>query len=52
MASNLIGWKMQNGSAFNALDALLGDPLASTAFNGSQPVETQAYVSAARSTRN
>ncbi|MEA2197211.1 MAG: mucin9, partial [Solirubrobacteraceae bacterium] len=43
MAFNTIGWKMQN-ALFNALDALIGDPLISAAFNGSQPAETQAYV--------
>jgi Lipase len=43
VAFNSIGWKSQN-ILFNALDALMGDPLISSAFNGEQAAEVQAYV--------
>ena len=43
IAFNSLGWKAQN-ILFNAIDALLGDPLISSAFNGEQPAEVQAYV--------
>jgi hypothetical protein len=43
LAFNSIGWKPSN-LLFNAVDALLGDPLISTAFSGSQPATTLAYV--------
>ena len=40
---NSIGWKPSN-ILFNAVDALLGDPLISSAFNGEQPAYAQAYI--------
>ena len=40
---NSIGWKPSN-ILFNAVDALLGDPLISSAFNGEQPAHAQAYI--------
>ena len=43
IAFNSIGWKSQN-ILFNAVDALLGDPLISEAFHGEQPAEALAYV--------
>jgi hypothetical protein len=42
-AFNTIGWKSQN-VLFNALDAIIGDPLLAEAFDGEQPAETQAYI--------
>ena len=44
LAFNTIGWKSHN-LLFNAIDAILGDPLVSSAFNGEQPAFTQAYMS-------
>ena len=44
MAFNSIGWKSTN-ILFNALDALLGDPLISGAFDGaSTPSDAQAWI--------
>ncbi|MBK9697552.1 MAG: hypothetical protein IPO80_09280 [Propionibacteriaceae bacterium] len=43
VAFNSIGWKSSN-ILFNALDALLGDPLISTAFDGEQPADALAYL--------
>ena len=43
LAFNSIGWKPSN-ILFNAVDALLGDPLISTAFDGEQPSDAQAYI--------
>ena len=43
LAFNTIGWKPQN-VLFNAVDALLGDPLISKAFDGEDPARTQAYI--------
>jgi len=43
LAFNTLGWKSQN-FLFNAVDALLGDPLISGAFNGEQPAATLAYL--------
>ena len=43
LAFNSIGWKPSN-ILFNAVDALLGDPLISSAFNGEQPAATTASV--------
>ena len=43
LAFNSIGWKAQN-FLFNTVDALLGDPLVSSAFNGEQPAATTASV--------
>src|SRR5690606_28207307 len=43
VAFNSIGWEAQN-ILFNAVDALLGDPLISSAFSGQQPAEVQAYI--------
>ena len=43
LAFNTLGWKSQN-FVFNAVDALLGDPLISTAFKGEQPAEATAIV--------
>ncbi|MCZ7598723.1 MAG: hypothetical protein M5U09_14665 [Gammaproteobacteria bacterium] len=43
LAFNTIGWKPQN-VLFNAIDALLGDPLLSKAFDLEQPARTEAYV--------
>ena len=43
LAFNSIGWKPSN-ILFNAVDALIGDPLISGAFNGEQPAEAQAYL--------
>ena len=43
VAFNSIGWKAQN-VLFNALDALMGDPLISSAFGGEQPAEVLAYI--------
>ena len=40
---NSIGWKPSN-ILFNAVDALLGDPLISAAFNGEQPAHAIAYI--------
>ena len=37
LAFNSIGWKPSN-ILFNAIDAILGDPLISSAFNGEQAV--------------
>ena len=44
VAFNSIGWKSSN-ILFNALDALLGDPLISSAFDGAQtPSDAQAWI--------
>jgi hypothetical protein len=43
LAFNTLGWKSQN-FLFNAVDALLGDPLISGAFDGQQPAATLAYL--------
>ena len=43
LAFNSIGWKPSN-ILFNAVDAILGDPLISSAFNGEQPAATTASV--------
>ena len=43
LAFNTIGWNPTN-LLFAAIDALIGDPLISTAFNGENPAETLAYV--------
>ena len=43
LAFNTLGWKSQN-ILFNAVDALLGDPLISEAFHGEQPAEALAYI--------
>ena len=43
LAFNSIGWKPQN-VLFNAIDAIVGDPLISSAFNGQQPSEALAYI--------
>jgi pimeloyl-ACP methyl ester carboxylesterase len=43
LAFNSIGWDAQN-ILFNTLDALIGDPLLSEAFNGEHPAEVQAYI--------
>ncbi len=43
LAFNTIGWKPQN-VLFNAIDALLGDPLISEAFDLEQPARTEAYI--------
>ncbi len=43
LAFNSIGWKPSN-ILFNAVDALLGDPLISSAFNGEQPAATSAAL--------
>jgi large repetitive protein len=43
LAFNTLGWQSQN-FLFNAVDALLGDPLISGAFNGEQPAATLAYL--------
>ena len=44
LAFNSIGWKSQN-ILFNTVDALLGDPLISSAFNGNDVAEAMASVS-------
>jgi hypothetical protein len=43
LAFNSIGWLSQN-VLFNAIDAILGDPLLASAFGGEQPAQTQAYI--------
>ncbi|MGB7964549.1 MAG: hypothetical protein WCF12_16525, partial [Propionicimonas sp.] len=43
LAFNSLGWKSQN-VLFNAVDALLGDPLISGALGGQQPAEAVAYI--------
>ncbi len=43
VAFNTIGWKAEN-ILFAAVDAILGDPLIASAFNGEQPAETYAYI--------
>ncbi|MDZ7841198.1 MAG: DUF4347 domain-containing protein [Gammaproteobacteria bacterium] len=43
LAFNTIGWQPQN-VLFNAVDALLGDPLISEAFDGEDPARTHAYI--------
>ena len=43
LAFNTVGWKSQN-FIFNAVDALLGDPLIAGAFSGEQPAEATAIV--------
>ena len=43
LAFNSIGWKPSN-ILFNAVDALLGDPLISSAFDGAQPASTLAHI--------
>ena len=48
LAFNTIGWKPSN-ILFNAVDAILGDPLISTAFNGQQPSEARAWIATPRS---
>ena len=40
---NSIGWKSSN-LLFNLIDAIIGDPLISSAFNGEQPSEAIAYI--------
>ena len=42
-AFNSIGWKPSN-VLFNAIDALIGDPLISSAFDGEQPAEARAWI--------
>ncbi|MEO6790620.1 MAG: hypothetical protein ABI187_06590, partial [Ornithinibacter sp.] len=44
LAFNSVGWKTQN-LLFNAVDALLGDPLISLAFNGNDVAEAKATLS-------
>ncbi|MDP2084687.1 MAG: hypothetical protein Q8K20_05785, partial [Gemmobacter sp.] len=43
LAFNSVGWQPSN-ILFNTIDALLGDPLISGAFNGETPVNADAYV--------
>ena len=43
LAFNSIGWKSSN-ILFNTIDAILGDPLISSAFNGKQAAEATAYI--------
>ena len=43
LAFNTIGWKPSN-VLFNAVDALLGDPLVSDAFDGQQPSQALAWI--------
>ncbi|KPK01262.1 MAG: hypothetical protein AMS20_13940 [Gemmatimonas sp. SG8_28] len=43
LAFNTVGWKPQN-FLFNSIDAILGDPLVSSAFGGSQPALVSAYI--------
>ncbi len=43
LAFNTIGWKSQN-FLFNTIDAILGDPLISSAFHGEQPAEVDAFI--------
>ncbi len=43
LAFNTIGWLPSN-ILFNAVDALLGDPLISTAFNGPDPSAARAWI--------
>ena len=43
LAFNTVGWKTQN-LLFNAIDAILGDPLISEAFHGQAPADVQAYI--------
>ncbi|HEY3484643.1 MAG TPA: hypothetical protein VGK49_04625, partial [Ilumatobacteraceae bacterium] len=43
VAFNSIGWKASN-VLFNALDALMGDPLISSAFNGEQASDARAWI--------
>ncbi|MHC5029149.1 MAG: hypothetical protein ACYTGR_20555, partial [Planctomycetota bacterium] len=43
LAFNTLGWQPQN-ILFNAIDALLGDPLISEAFNGETPASVEAYI--------
>ncbi|MGB7817523.1 MAG: hypothetical protein WBL35_02135, partial [Ornithinibacter sp.] len=45
LAFNSIGWRSQN-ILFNAIDALLGDPLLSAAFDGEDVAEAKASVTA------
>ena len=40
---NSIGWKPSN-ILFNAFDALIGDPLASSSFGGEQPARAEAWI--------
>ncbi|MBA2349921.1 MAG: hypothetical protein H0V81_16715, partial [Solirubrobacterales bacterium] len=42
-AFNSIGWKSQN-LLFNAVDALLGDPLIAQAFGGQEPATARAFM--------
>src|SRR5207253_11150288 len=43
LAFNSIGWKPQN-ILFNTVDAIIGDPAVSTAFNGEVPSGATAYI--------
>ena len=43
LAFNTVGWKSEN-FLFNTVDALLGDPVISEAFDGSSPANVQALV--------
>ena len=43
LAFNSLGWKPQN-ILFNAVDAILGDPLISKAFDGQDPARAHAYI--------
>ena len=43
IAFNTIGWKPSN-VLFNLIDALIGDPLISKAFNGLQPASSRALI--------
>ena len=40
---NSVGWQPSN-ALFNSLEALLGDPMISTAFNREQPAEIEAFI--------
>ncbi|MEW5797300.1 MAG: hypothetical protein AB1772_13220, partial [Candidatus Zixiibacteriota bacterium] len=43
VAFNAVGWKAQN-VLFSAIDALIGDPMLSSAFDGERPAQVQAYI--------
>lgn len=43
LAFNSIGWQPSN-ALFNSLEALLGDPVVSSAFNREQPAEIEAFI--------
>jgi hypothetical protein len=43
LAFNTVGWKAQN-ILFNTVDALVGDPLISEAFDNEQPARVRAYI--------